>query len=128
MLILTTMSEVKKNSRREQRIDSEIIVDAYDETERGLGWYYYLEDKLNFPFKARCVTKRVISPLAEAEVVTVEAMACEEECVHEMFVEVTWQGRKLAVPLSQLEPVKVDIGTRRAVKDWHYWVARGYQF
>ncbi len=122
------MSEVKKNSRREQRIDSEIIVDAYDETERGLGWYYYLEDKLNFPFRARCVTKRVISPLAEAEVVTVEAMACEEECVHEMFVEVTWQGRKLAVPLSQLEPVKVDIETRRAVKDWHYWVARGYQF
>lgn len=128
MLILTTMSEVKKNSRREQRIDSEIIVDAYDETERGLGWYYYLEDKLNFPFKARCVTKRVISPLAGAEVVTVEAMACEEECVHEMFVEVTWQGRKLAVPLSQLEPVKVDIETQRAVKDWHYWVARGYQF
>jgi len=122
------MSEVKENRRREQRIDSEIIVDAYDETERALGWYYYLEDKLNFPFRAKCIAKRIISPLAEGEVVQVEAMAPEDECMHEMFVEVAWQGRKLAVPLSQLQPIKVDMETREAVKDWHYWVTRGYQF
>ncbi|MDX2255539.1 MAG: calcium-binding protein, partial [Pseudanabaenaceae cyanobacterium bins.39] len=27
---------------REHRIDYEIIVDAYDEAERAMGWYYYL--------------------------------------------------------------------------------------
>jgi len=127
-LILATMLEIKENRRREQRIDSEIIVDAYDETERALGWYYYLENKLNFPFRARCIGRRLTSPLAEGEVVQVEAMAPEDECMHEMFVEIVWQGRKLAVPLSQLQPIKVDIEARGAVKDWHYWVTRGYQF
>jgi len=122
------MSEIKQDQQREQRITSEIIVDAYDEVERALGWYYYLEDKLSFPFKAKCIAKRLISPLAEGEIVQVGAMAPEDECMHEMFVEVAWQGRKLAVPLSQLQPIKVDIETREAVEDWHYWVARGYQF
>jgi hypothetical protein len=31
---------------REERITMEIIVDAYDEAERALGWYYYLEQQL----------------------------------------------------------------------------------
>ncbi|MFB0525181.1 MAG: calcium-binding protein [Phycisphaerae bacterium] len=122
------MSEIKQDQQREQRITSEIIVDAHDEVERAQGWYYYREDKLHFPFRAKVVAKRLISPLAEREIVQVEAMAPEDECMHEMFVEVAWQGRKLAVPLSQLQPIKVDIETREAVEDWHYWVARGYQF
>jgi hypothetical protein len=28
-----------------------IIVDAYNEEEQAMGWYYYLDGKLNFPFK-----------------------------------------------------------------------------
>jgi len=31
----------------------------------------------------------------------VEDLAGGEECVHEMFVDVHWSGRTLAVPLSQ---------------------------
>ena len=46
----------------------------------------------------------------------------------EMFVEVGWSGRKLAIPLMQLEVLDADAPTRQAVEDWHYWVARGYQF
>jgi len=38
------MSEVKEEKDREERIIMEIIVDAYDEEERAMGWYYYLED------------------------------------------------------------------------------------
>lgn len=122
------MSKTKENKVREHRIDMEIIVDAYGEIEHAMGWYYYLEDKLNFSFKARCVAERRTSPLAEGQVVRVEAMAPEDECMHEMFVEVCWQGRKLAVPLSQLEALKVDDETRQATEDWHYWVKRGYEF
>ena len=32
----------------------EAIVDAYGSEERSMGWYYYLDNKLKFPFKARC--------------------------------------------------------------------------
>jgi len=57
----------------------------------------------------------------ELEVV---GMAPEEECEHEMFVLTRWEGRKLAVPLAQLEGVAVDEQTRQAMDDWQYWVAR----
>ncbi|MGE5817092.1 MAG: calcium-binding protein, partial [Deltaproteobacteria bacterium] len=77
---------------------------------------------------AHCKSKREISPLCVGEEVGVLGMAPEEECESEMFVRVRWGNRRLAVPLSQLEPTAADPATREAVGDWHYWVARGYQF
>jgi hypothetical protein len=47
---------------------------------------------------------------------------------YEMLVEIEFQGRIMGVPLYQLEPIDVDEQTRQVVGDWHYWVARGYEF
>lgn len=113
---------------REHRIAMHIIVDCYNEEEQAMGWYCYLEDHLNFPFQARCISKRRISPLKPGEVVEVTSMAPEEECEHEIFVEVEYQEESLAVPLSQLEGLETDELTRESIEDWHYWVGRGYQF
>lgn len=44
------MAKPKIDKSREERIDEEIIVDCYGEAERAMGWYYYLEDRLEFPF------------------------------------------------------------------------------
>jgi hypothetical protein len=93
-----------------------------------MGWYYYLEGKLNLPFKARYKSKRAVSPLGIGEEVNVLAMAPEEECESDMFVRVRWRGLSMAVPLSQLELLAVDPPTKEAVADWHYWVGRGYEF
>lgn len=93
-----------------------------------MGWYYYLEERLKCPFKARCKSKREISPLHVEEEVEVLGMAPERECEAEMFVRVRWRGRRLAVPLAQLELRGMDATTREAVGDWHYWVSRGYEF
>ncbi len=38
------MKRVPEQPDREDRIAFEIVVDAYDETERAMGWYYYLQD------------------------------------------------------------------------------------
>jgi hypothetical protein len=122
------MARVKENRARERRIEMEVVVDAYNADERAMGWYCYLEEGLKVPFKARCKSKREVSPLRVGEKVDVLGMAAEEECESEMFVRVRWGGRRLAVPLSQLEPVGADPATKEAVADWHYWVARGYQF
>lgn len=46
------MSNRETDTVRENRIDYEIVVDAYDESERAMGWYYYLQDKIIFPFLA----------------------------------------------------------------------------
>ena len=56
------MARPKIDKAREDRIDEEIIVDCYGEAERAMGWYYYLEDRLEFPFTAKCTVGRSISP------------------------------------------------------------------
>ncbi|MBI4192273.1 MAG: hypothetical protein HY525_17255 [Betaproteobacteria bacterium] len=45
-----------------------------------------------------------------------------------MFVLIQFAGRKLGVPLSQLEVIEANGETREAVEDWRYWVAMGYEF
>ncbi len=122
------MAQSEKEKAREERITMEIVVDAYDEIERALGWYYYLDEKLQSPFTAKCIVARATSPLEKGERVEVIGMQPENECEREMFVSVRWQERTLAVPLSQLEVVKADEETREAVADWHYWVKMGYEF
>lgn len=44
-----------------------------------------------------------------------------------MRVQIGWQGRKMAVPLSQLKAINPDESTEEAIGDWHYWVAQGYR-
>ncbi len=41
-----------RDQDREYRITMKIVVDAYDEYERAMGWYCYIQDKLDFPFTA----------------------------------------------------------------------------
>ncbi len=122
------MPKPKTEKSREERIDEEIIVDCYGEAERAMGWYYYLEDRLEFPFTAKCIAARSISPLKTGEEVEVVGMAPEDECEREMFVTIRWEKRKFGAPLSQLEGIKANRETKEAVEDWRYWVARGYKF
>lgn len=121
------MPERSRDDEREERITMESIVDAYDPEEQALGWYYYIENNLTAPFRARCIAERPISPLRVGEEVEVIGMPPEDDCRHEIFVLVRWEGRRLGVPLSQLEGIAVDEETRRAIEDWRYWVGRGYQ-
>jgi predicted alpha-1,6-mannanase (GH76 family) len=53
-------------------------------------------------------------------------MATEDACEHDMLVQIRWQGRKMAIPLSQLATIDPDESTDEAIGDWHYWVAQGY--
>ncbi|HVP12393.1 MAG TPA: calcium-binding protein [Phycisphaerae bacterium] len=119
----------KHDREREQRILMEIVVDAYGEDERAMGWYYYLESQFNFPYTATCIAKRSISPLRVKDEVEVIGMPDEDECGHEMFVTIRWGKDGLAVPLSQLKPHDdTDDQTSQAIADWHYWVRMGYRF
>jgi hypothetical protein len=122
------MPKVKKDIARENRINDEIVVDAYGADEQAIGWYYYLEESITFPFYAKCIAKRAISPLRIGDEVEPYAMAPEHECRHELFVMMRWEKDGLAVPLSQLEVVHGSNETKEAVLDWHYWVKRGYSF
>ena len=119
---------VREQPDREDRIIFNIVVDAYNETERAMSWYYHLEDELGVPFKAKCVTARATSPLEVGQEVDVLSMADEDDCTSEVLVTVKLGKSKLVAPLAQLECVIADECTRQAVADWHYWVGRGYRY
>lgn len=122
------MAKPSRDEEREERITMEIVVDVYGPEEQAMGWYYYLQDTMQFPFTAVCVSKRRISPLKEGKTVEVVGMAPEDECEQEMFVEIEWEDDILAVPLIQLQAIEADEETQQAVADWHYWVNQGYEF
>ena len=122
------VAKPKRDRLREERIHNEVIVDAYGPEEQALGWYYFLEDKLRCPFPARCISAKVVSPLRKGETVEVLRMAPEDACAGDMLVLIRWQGRNVAVPLSQLVAIDADESTLEAIGDWHYWLAQGYCF
>ena len=78
------MKKPRKDPIREDRIENEAIVDARPE-EQAMGWYYYLESKIRFPFRAKCIAANAVSPLRKGETVEVLRMAPEDACEHDML-------------------------------------------
>jgi hypothetical protein len=122
------MAKRRKDPVREERIQDEAIVDAYGPEEQAMSWYYYLENKIHFPFQATCIGVKPTSPLRKGETVEVRRLASEDICTSDMLVLIRWQGRNMAVPLSQLTALNPDESTNEAIADWHYWVSQGYLF
>jgi hypothetical protein len=57
------MRKPTKDPIREDRIHNEAIVEAYGSEEQAMSWYYYLENKIRFPFSAKCIVANLVSPL-----------------------------------------------------------------
>lgn len=87
------MNRSRKDPVREQRIHNEAIVDAGPD-EQALSWYYYLENKIRFPFKAKCRAAKVVSPLKKGEAVEVVRMSWSDGKVE------NWRSRSLNSSLS----------------------------
>ena len=122
------MTKPKRDPTRENRIHEQIIVDAYGPEEQAMGWYYYLEENMQFPFQAQCIATGPTSPLRKGESVEARRLAPEDACSSDMLVMIRWQGRNMAVPVSQLKAAGVDQSTKQAIQDWHYWIEQGYCF
>jgi len=118
------MTREDRDEEREERIEMRITVDTYSPEEAAMGWYAYLDDTMEFPFEARCVTEREESPLKEGETVRVVGMSSTEPTLSQMHVTVEWIDRELGVPLEQLEPIEPSDNTEQAIADWHYWLER----
>ena len=86
------MAKMERDAELEERITMEIVVDAYRPEEQAMGWYY-LQDTMQFPFTATCISKRRSSPVKEGETAPVVGMTPEDECEREMFVEIDSRWR-----------------------------------
>ncbi len=118
------MPRIEEDKEREERIEDEIVVDAYDEVERAMGWYCYLEDNLSFPFSAKWIGGKK----SQGRDVKVVKMSDSDDCEHEMFVEIEYEDDVFSARLCDIKPIKVDEETAQAIADWQYWVDRGYEF
>ncbi len=93
-----------------------------------MGWHYYLDNKIRFPLRAKCIASKAVSALRKGETVGAQRIAPEDACAADMLVLIRWQRRTMAVPLSQLVPIDAGESTVEAIGDWHNWVAQGYCF
>jgi len=118
------MTTRDRDEERDERINMEIIVDAYTPEEQAMGWHIYLEETMDFPFEARCIDEKEVSPLDEGETVRVVGKPTSEPSLRQQFVTIEWMDREFGVPLSQLEPVEASSDTEQAIEDWRYWLER----
>ena len=68
------MKRPKRDPVREDRIHNEAIVDASPD-EQAMSWYYYLDGKIGFPFREKCLAANAVSPLRKGEAIEVLRMA-----------------------------------------------------
>ncbi|HEY9616833.1 MAG TPA: calcium-binding protein [Microcoleaceae cyanobacterium] len=124
------MPQQARDDDREQRITMQVFVDVYEEAEAGLSWYYYLQHRLQFPFKAHWTKNRHQGPTPSGEVVEVVGLPHEDECEREVLVNICYREGDLedefAVPLTHIVPIDADADTQEAIADWHYWVDMGH--
>lgn len=116
------MANTESDPAREERISREVFVDAYTPEEQALCWYYYLENKLNFPFQA----------LWENETVEVIGMDPDsEDAGSQVQLQVLYREGELEdvfpVLVTDLQPVNADEEITSAIADLHYWVNQGNQ-
>jgi hypothetical protein len=108
------MRKPTKDPVSEDRIHNGAIVDAYGSGEKAMSWYYYLENKIRFPFSAECIIANLLSPLKKGETVEVRRRAPQDACSTDILVLIRWQGQDMAVPLFQLAPLDRDESTARS--------------
>ncbi|MBL7817499.1 MAG: hypothetical protein JNL70_21010 [Saprospiraceae bacterium] len=110
------------NKEREHRIHYEIIVDAYDEYEEAMGWYYYFADNLEFPMEAKAQLRLRGGKTEEKTVKIVEVDPKSEDSLT-LRLGIT-EGKSDRVQYISPEDI-VSINTTEEnleiLNDWLYW-------
>ncbi len=107
------------------KIDDEIIVDCYDETEVSMGWYYFMEETLKFPFKAT-VSLQKRDGSTESKEVKITGLASDEAGFtnKDFNLEIENGEYRYTVAYSQLSHLKASAETRDALRIWNYWLSK----
>ena len=76
-----------------------------------------MADSIVFPFVAECIADDKRTPLELRKQVTVLQLSGEIYCEYEIYVDISWNHKALAIPLVQLKPRGVDEDTEEAIED-----------
>ncbi len=112
----------EKDEEREDRIYSDIVVDAYDDEEVGMSWFYYLDETMTFPFKATMEQKKRDGSKTN---VTIEILSVQVKNSNswDLRLEVVEQGESKIqrIEMSDLQNVEADEKTLECIEDWRYY-------
>lgn len=105
----------------EKIIANEIEVDCYTEEEAIMGWYYYLADGLNFPFKAKYLQKKRNGENEWIEVEVIGKYSDEDEFNgEEFYVEIELHDMLIPARLSELRNLKISEEEEKVIEVWNY--------
>lgn len=102
---------------RQNRIEDEILTDAYDAEEQAMGWYYYFADNLELPIPA---TVRLPVRGEKAEKVEVDP---ESETGAPLRLGISEKGSRRVQYISPEAIVSLDTSPENVqiINDWLYW-------
>jgi hypothetical protein len=112
----------EKDAERDYRIHDEIIVDAYGEEEQAMSWYYYMEENLEFPMKAK-VKLRLRGGKTEEKAIKIVEIDPESETSLTLRLGIT-EGKSDRVQyVSPADIVRIQTteGNLEILNDWLYW-------
>ena len=108
-------------------IDYEVVVDAYDDSEVYMGWYYFMSERLKFPFKAVATIKKRNGSTEESTVEVVEdATDGDRFKCQAYYVNVDYEGVMMKVEVGDLKPINASEETLKAITVWQYGKENGY--
>lgn len=108
-------------------IGSEIVVDANDDDEVFMGWYYFMAESLEFPFQAIATIKKRNGTIEERTVEVVEDVTNGDrfKC-QAYYVNVDYEGVLMKVEIADLKPINASAETLKAITVWKYWKEKDY--
>jgi len=114
------------NQKYQDIIEDEIIVDCYDEYEVTMGWFYYFQDNMSFPFKAKISAETGIDNLKIGDTVNVvELMNSSDEMISiydfKATVGIEYGEHIYDVSLEQIKGIDCNQKTDEVIEVWHYW-------
>lgn len=108
-------------------IGSEIVVDANDDDEVFMGWYYFMAESLEFPFQAIATIKKRNGTTEERTVEVVEdATNGDRFKCQAYYVNVDYEGVLMKVEIADLKPINASAETLKAITVWKYWKEKEY--
>jgi len=108
------------------KIDYEIIVDAYDEYEQSMGWFYFFEETLEFPFTATAQLKRR-DGTTESKRVKLTGLVSKEEDFRDNDFNLEMEQGQYVRPIaySALSDIRASDETLEAFEIWDFaWRGR----
>lgn len=111
-------------------IQDHITVDCYDDYEKKMGWYYYLQDELDFPFIAYMPVKmknQRSNTLISSEIEIIGLLG--EDFIYrynDIMVEAELGEYIMNFPLSEIKNIKSSPENIAIISLWKYWFEKQY--